>query len=72
MRNNIYGKEIIELLKNQGIQLEQKLENTIDLLAFEMFEKGKEEGIKEGIRIGTNKVCNELEIKINSMKIKLD
>jgi hypothetical protein len=72
MYNNIYGKEIIELLKEQNLQIDSKLENIIGLIAFEIFTKGKEEGIKEGVDIGINKTCREFEVKISAMRSKIN
>lgn len=44
-----YGKEIIEMLQSQNIELDIKVANTINLMVFEAFEKGKKQGEKEGI-----------------------
>lgn len=62
------GGEIIETLKNYGVKMDNNLENTINLIAYEIFEKGKEEGIK----IGITKTCKEFEIKISTIRSKIE
>ena len=68
----MHGKGIIEMLKEQNVHLDKKVENTINLIAFEIFSKGEEEGVRRGINIGINKVCKEFEFKISEIKSKND
>jgi len=63
-----YGIEIIEMLEGQGIIMNKQIENTINMLAREVYTKGIEEGIKEGKTIGINKACREMEMKISSIR----
>lgn len=65
-----HGSEIVELLKEQGIEIDSKLENTINLLAYEIFNKGIDIGVEEGKKIGVNKACKEFEMKIASIRSK--
>ena len=40
-------QEKVELLKEEGIEINKQLANTIQMLAYENFETVKEKGIKE-------------------------
>ena len=68
----MHGKEIIEMLKEQGIQINEQEKNTINLIAYEIFTKGKEEGEKEGIKIGINRACREFEVEIGVIRRKAE
>jgi hypothetical protein len=46
------------------------MKNTIDLLAYEVYNKGKDDGIKEGKEIGINQACREMEKKIGIIRSK--
>lgn len=65
---NKYGSEIVELLKEEGITIDLKIENTINVLAYDIFNKGVNKGIETGQKIGVNKVCEEFENKISILK----
>ncbi len=67
----MHGKEIVEMLKEQNVHIDKRVKNTINLIAFEIFTKGKEEGEKEGIKIGINRACREIEMKIGTIRSKL-
>jgi hypothetical protein len=66
----IYGTEIIKLLEDEGITLDEKLKNTVELLAYEVYNKGKENGYEEGRISGINKACKEMENKIAVIRSK--
>ncbi|MFW5890757.1 MAG: hypothetical protein ACOCUI_00905 [bacterium] len=64
----IYSQEIIDMLKKEGITLDNKIENTIDMLVYKVCEKAKDEGVQEGIQWGINNACKAMEEKIKEMK----
>jgi hypothetical protein len=65
-----HGTEIIKMLEEQGIKINDQIMNTIDMLAYEIYNKGKEDGIEEGKKIGINQACREMENKIILIKSK--
>ena len=65
-----YGIEIIKMLEECNITIDEKIKNTIELLAFEVYNKGKDDGYQEGIIAGINKACREMEIKIGIIRSK--
>jgi hypothetical protein len=65
-----HGIEIIELLEKEGVTLDIQKKNTIDLLAYEVYTKGKEDGYQEGRVAGINKACREMEMKIDTIRSK--
>lgn len=65
-----HGVEIIKLLEEQGIIINEQIKNTIDMLAFEIYNKGKEDGFDEGKKTGINQACREMEDKISLIKNK--
>jgi hypothetical protein len=67
-----YGVNIIELLKEEGIEINKQLANTIQMLAYENFETVKEKGIKEGIKIGIRKACKEFEVTISTIRNEIE
>lgn len=62
------GTEIIELLESEGIQLDIKVKNTINMLAYDIFQEGRTIGIKDGVKIGVEKACNEIELSAKALK----
>lgn len=65
---HIYGGEIIEMLEEQNIELSIQVKNTIDKIAFEVFQKGEKEGVKKGVKMGKLETCNRLANKIKAME----
>ena len=64
-----YGTEIIKMLEECNITMDEKIKNTIELLAFEVYNNGKENGCEEGRVVGINKACKEMEMKISTIRI---
>lgn len=64
-----YGIEIIKMLEECNITIDEKIKNTIELLAFDIYNKGKEKGYEEGRVAGINKACKEMEMKISTIRI---
>lgn len=62
------GENIIKLLREEGLEINTKLANTINMLAYESYEKAKEEGVEIGMKIGINRACSELRTKISTME----
>jgi hypothetical protein len=62
------GAEIIDLLECEGIQLDIKVKNTINMLAYEIFQEGRSEGVKDGVKLGIEKACNEIELSAKALK----
>lgn len=65
-----YGTEIIKMLEELDIVTNNQVKNTIDMLAYEVYNKGKEDGIEEGKEIGIIKACREMEKKIGIIRSK--
>ncbi len=63
-----FSDEIIDMLEKDNMQLSQQIKNTIQLIIFETFEKGKEIGEKQGIGIGIRKACNDFEKLTSELK----
>jgi len=61
------SKEIFNLLKEAGIELDVGLSNSIILKVADAFETGREQGVKKGI----GKAIDEFENKLYIMRDKL-
>ncbi len=68
MNNMIFGNDIVNILEEEGIALNSQLKNTIQKIVFEACENAKEEGIKEGKKLGINNALSQIEYKISVMR----
>jgi hypothetical protein len=55
------GREIIDLLKDNGIELEIGIKNQIILKVCEAYEMGRENGFREGLEESCNMIKDKLE-----------
>lgn len=61
-----FGIEIVNMLREKGINVDGGLSNNIILKVSEAYETGKEHGIKEGIE----SVCKDIEVKLSVIRSK--
>lgn len=65
----MYSREIIEMLQGENVKLNKQQINTIELLCYELYQKGKEDGVSKGKKEG-KEIAYKNIIKFSNDEIK--